>query len=117
MSETHVRGRIVFRSPPPTLEGATVHVQVEDTTLADAPSRIVGQQTISDVPESAATAGLDFCVPCPAPDPQARYTVRVHVDLDGDAQVSPGDYLSTESYPVLTGANDDQITIEVRRVL
>jgi hypothetical protein len=34
--------------------------------------------------------------------------VRVHVDVDGDGEISPGDLISRERYPVtVAGANED----------
>jgi hypothetical protein len=56
-------------------------------------------------------------LPCEEVDPLVCYTVRVHVDLDGDGRVSTGDYLSTASYPVLTSGHPTILTIEVHPVL
>jgi hypothetical protein len=50
------------------------------------------------------------------PDNLARYTVRVLVDVDGDGRIGSGDYLNTESYPVLTRGYPDRVVIRVRKV-
>ena len=50
------------------------------------------------------------------PDERARYAVRVHVDIDGDGQVSRGDYLNMESYPVLTYGHPSRVTVRVQEV-
>jgi hypothetical protein len=49
-------------------------------------------------------------------DEGAGYSVRVHVDLDGDRRVSRGDFISTESHPVLTLGRPDRVTVRVREV-
>lgn len=116
MNPVEVTGTIVFRPPPPPLAGATASIWLEDVTLADAPARVVARQTLATIPDDAAAGGLGFRLPCPAPDLRTRYTVRVHVDLDGDGRVSPGDYLSTASHPVLTFGHPDRITVEVRPI-
>jgi hypothetical protein len=49
-----------------------------------------------------------------SPDARTRYAVRV--DVDGDGHVSRGDYVSMESYPVLTFDSPSRVTIRVRPV-
>jgi hypothetical protein len=50
------------------------------------------------------------------PDDQASYTVRVHMDVDGDGRVSRGDYLRMESVPVLTHGYPNRVTVRAREV-
>jgi hypothetical protein len=50
------------------------------------------------------------------PDMRARYQVRVHVDVDKDGKVSRGDYITTESYPVLTFGHPSRVRVRVRPV-
>ena len=38
------------------------------------------------------------------------------VDVDGDGKVSVGDYISMQSYPVLTFGYPREVTIEVKKV-
>jgi hypothetical protein len=40
----------------------------------------------------------------------------VLVDLDGDGKISKGDYISMQSYPVLTFGSPSEVTIEVKQV-
>jgi hypothetical protein len=55
-------------------------------------------------------------VPTGAIDPKKRYSVQVHVDVNGSGHVTKGDYVSTSSYPVLTAGSPDDPTVTIRRV-
>ena len=94
-------------------QGATVRVRVEDTSLADAPARLVGEQIFE---KACSTSLLFFSIGVEPFDEKARYTVRVHIDVDNDGCVSKGDYVSTESYPVLTGGHGDHVDVRVKIV-
>jgi uncharacterized lipoprotein YbaY len=113
-----VSGEIVFGLPTPEdLSEAIAYVRLEDTSLADAPSRVVSEQRLTRLQEQLTTAGtVPFNLHAPRPDPKSSYSVSVHVDLDRDGKVSRGDYINTESYPVLTFGHASRASIRVRRV-
>lgn len=96
---------------------ATVRVQVEDTSRADAPSRVVGEQVHRNV---HLKSGKDFpfsiAVPADAVDEKSSYTVRAHVDVSGSGVVEVGDFVSTQSYPVLTRGHSNEAVIKVSQV-
>jgi uncharacterized lipoprotein YbaY len=108
------RGSVTIDADPNGLRDARVYVRLEDTSRADASSRIVAEQTLS----GAAFAGntpLRFELRGALPG-GGQCTLRVHVDVDGDGQVSPGDYVSTESYPVNPSTAQQDLQVHVRRV-
>ncbi|MEO7442978.1 MAG: YbaY family lipoprotein [Acidimicrobiales bacterium] len=113
-----VVGRIVLpsadtgRRPP---RAAVVTVSVEDTSRADAASTVIAEQRLTDVDLTAADDGLTFVVEVPASlvDRQARYSVRVHVDIGGTGEVSEGDFVSTRSHPALNTGQRGELTIPV----
>jgi uncharacterized lipoprotein YbaY len=112
-----LRGEIVFEEGPPSFAKASVHIFLEDTTLADAPARVIVHHLIENV--SADTVwkeNMPFALDVTIPDTQARYTVRVLVDVDGDGKISHGDYASTADYPVLTRGYPDQVVVHVKRI-
>lgn len=85
------------RRPPP---GSPVLVEVRDTSLADAPSVLVADVVVAVAESSGtrlATASIDL------PEVPRGATVRVHIDVDGDGQVSVGDFVSTASHPIPDG--------------
>jgi len=61
---------------------------------------------------SLATAELQVTRP-PGP---SHLAVWVHADADRDGAVSPGDYLTTASYPLPEGEEDVILVVTVNRV-
>lgn len=112
-----VTGEILFAQEAHSFSGATVYVRLEDVSLADAPARVVAEQVISDLSyEAGSQAKLEFRLDGEIPDERASYSVCVHVDLNGDEKVSRGDYISMESYPVLTFGYPKQVSVRVHEV-
>ena len=112
-----VKGEIFLEDAQRSFTGATVHVRLEDVSYADAPSRVVTEQMIRDVSHESGTENiLNFTLYGDAPDEKGRYIVTVHVDLHGQGRVTRGDYLSMESYPVLTHGRPSQVSVRVREV-
>jgi putative lipoprotein len=99
----------------PARTAARVAAEVRDTSLADAPSVVVGTEIREAVPV-APGARLVFRIGVPEPDPRRSYGVRVHVDMDGDGAVGPGDLLSTQAHPVLTGGAPAQVTVPLSAI-
>jgi hypothetical protein len=65
---------------------------------------------------SPAAAPIAFAVSVPPPGPGDRYAVRVLIDLDGDGRVGRGDFVSTQSHPVLAPGAPDPVVVPVQRV-
>jgi hypothetical protein len=92
-------------------EDAIVRVEVRDTSVADAPAatlgsghgRVRGRATWLETVEVAVDELPDGC------------TVFAHVDVDDDGRVSPGDFLTTQSYPVPRGS-EPRVSVEVRPI-
>jgi len=100
-----------------SFSGATVYVRLEDVSRADVAARVIAEQVLRDVSlRPGRPAKLMINLRGKAVDEQARYAVRVHADLDGDGQISRGDYISMESYPVLTFGNPNEAIVRVHRV-
>lgn len=89
---------------------STAKVRVVDASLEDAPSIEVATGSISLAGPGPHAFSIPFTV-----KPNVRYVVQAHVDVDGDGQVSKGDFITMESYPVFNGY-DATVDIEVKRV-
>lgn len=112
-----VKGKITFEEEAPSFTGATMYVHLENITLADIAAEVVADYVERDVAFDPKTAtDLSFAIACKAPDPRASYAVRVHIDVDGDGEVSKGDFISMQSYPVLTFGYPREVSILVRQV-
>ena len=108
-----VTGEVVF--PASDKPGsAVVYVRVEETSMADAPSRVVGESVLAPVELPCRT--MSFAVSVAMWDERADYSVRVHVDHDQEGRVSTGDYISTMTHPVLTHGHGDTVTVPVSPV-
>jgi len=112
-----VSGELTFAQPPQLPSTAVAYVHLLDTTLADAPSITVAEQVIRDIAQTANQGkAIPFALFGESPDPHASYNVSVHIDLDSDGTLSPGDYLTVQSYPVLTFGYPDRMTVQVKQV-
>ena len=85
-------------APVPTAPGALLHVYLEDTSYADARARVLLH--IERPAEPRGDGSMTIEVEAPELASNVRCTVRAHVDLDRDNAISPGDYITTESYPL-----------------
>jgi len=111
-----LKGQIVFPLEDRPAEAARVVTRIEDVSRADAPAKTVAQHVQEKVvvPQSESES-LSFAIKYPASaTPRSRYVVRVHVDMTGTKTVTPGDFVSTASYPV--SPEQDEIAVSVRRV-
>ncbi|MEB3277382.1 MAG: YbaY family lipoprotein [Limnoraphis robusta] len=120
MSSNHVllvRGEILFSEELSSFSGATGNVYLEDVSYIDAPSKVVAKQVIPNISHEVGTENrIEFALKGEIPNLSASYSIYVHVSLHKDEQIHPGDYISMESYPVLTFGYPNQITVLVREV-
>ena len=92
-------------------EGSPVIVQVRDAGYADAVATTLGETTVRS---RAAKSGQPIAHVRIRLETQGSHPiVWVHVDVDNSGDVSTGDYVTMQSYPVRGG---DSIRVEVRRV-
>jgi uncharacterized lipoprotein YbaY len=114
--EIVLRGKIVFPPGDRPAEAERVVASIEDVSHADAPAELIARhvQEKVTVPQDE-KASLLFAIGYPASvDPRSRYAVRVHVDVTGTETVTPGDFVSTVSYPV--SPEPGEVTVRVQRV-
>ena len=112
-----VKGEILFGKDIGSFSGVTVNVYLEDVTLQDAASQIVAEQAIPNVRHERGTdTWLEFALYGEKPDQRASYSIRVHVDLHGDRQIHSGDYITKQTYPVLTFGHPSHVSVTVHGV-
>ena len=112
-----VSGKILLDSWRGASDNATVYIRLQDTSHIDAAAITVAEEILHDVlVEKFVGEGLEFRMIVDHVEPRVRYQVRVLVDLDGDGEVSVGDYISTLAYPVLTRGHPDYVEIHVHPV-
>ncbi len=116
MPTQKVTGEIVL--PPGELPNrpVTVRARVEDVSRADAPSIVVGEQVQTLELNPGAVLPFAIDVPSHAVDERRRYAVSVHIDVTGKGRPEQGDFLTTQSYPVMTGGHPSRVRVQVRRI-
>lgn len=112
-----VKGEIELPPDVTSLKPAHLLVELEDISRADAPSQVIARQQLG----AGALGGRDLVpfaleVPAGVLNERNLYSVRVHVDMSGSGKVEPGDYITMQTYPVLTRGHGDNVRVAVRRV-
>ena len=111
-------GEVTFAAQPELPPEAVLRVRVLDTTYADAPALVLSELLVSDV-ATGANAGrpVAFRVRAEGVNPRSTYTLMAHVSLAGGEKIQPGDYMSTQSYPVITRGHPTHVAVIVERIL
>jgi len=112
---TTISGHIHFPEGTPAFSGATVHVVLEDTSMMDAPAPVLTEYNLTKVTYQSGTT-IGFTFNSITLNEQVRYNIRVHVSLNGNNTIQQGDYITMQSYPVLTQELPTTINVEVRHV-
>jgi len=92
-------GTIRLPADAPSVVAALVRIEVHDTSFADAASTIVAQKSMSDLTIRAGGI-IPFAIEVPNVSPGKALSLRVHISLNGDESIRPGDLLTVESVPV-----------------
>ncbi|WNM61900.1 YbaY family lipoprotein [Candidatus Nitrospira neomarina] len=112
-----IQGEIVLPTGNVPAEPVDVVIYVEDVSRADAPSIVVGMQRQHGVLLHAGSM-VQFVVEIPVElvDQRRSYSVRAHIDVSGSGEVKVGDFVSTQTYPVLTHGHGTSVYVSVKRV-
>src|SRR5262245_55608773 len=84
-------GTIEFQDVREPVHNVTVYVRVQDTSRTDASASTVAQLALGAVNITPGGRPLPFKIKGIPKNPSARYTVRVHADLNGSGVISRGD--------------------------
>jgi uncharacterized lipoprotein YbaY len=116
-AKSFVRGRIFFDKDAGSFTGATVYVRLENVSRADAAAELVAEQVLRGVAHRyGEEQALPFELEVESVNERGEYSVRVHVDVDGDRAIGLGDYITTQSYPVLTYGRPDHVDVKLEKV-
>jgi uncharacterized lipoprotein YbaY len=112
-----IKGKIIFKDKASSFTGATLYAYLEDVSLADAASVVLGKYVERNVNFNGETSAfLSFKIEYKDLDFRNRYEIRVHIDVDGDGEVSKGDFINMQSYPVITRGYPTDISILIQQV-
>jgi hypothetical protein len=80
---------------------ATVYVQIVGVSLADAPSIVVAEKVIPDFQiDIDGPAEIRFSISTSNLNRRANYALIAHIDVNGSGEITQGDYLTMENFPV-----------------
>jgi hypothetical protein len=97
--------------------GAPLRLEVRDTTLADIEAPLVAETRAAvSGEESSRLQSVELEIPDAKIDPRGRLTAFAHVDVDGDDALSPGDFITTQSYPVPQEGVEARLQVAVKRI-
>lgn len=113
-NEPLVTGMIEFDANVEALVGATLRIFLENVGMMDAPARPVAEHIDRNFTYSGGKVPFKLYGAISQPD--GRYSVRVHVSRSGGSDFESGDFISTQSYPVLTHGNPNHVTIKVQKI-
>ncbi|MFI6495395.1 hypothetical protein [Streptomyces sp. NPDC050564] len=109
---THLRCCIELPTAAALGPATQVHLTVEDVSLADAPAPTVLHRTFALSDPTCGPYETDLTLP----SPQARYAIRIHIDVSGDGRITPGDYVSTAQHTLTPGKRTTDLRVPVRCV-
>jgi putative lipoprotein len=113
----HLRCEIELPLDEEIIEPSHVLVELENISRADAPSEVVASlQLYPGELRGGDLISLELEVPMDALDQRHLYSVRVHVDMTGSGEVERGDFITMQSFPVLTRGYGDNVRVTVRKV-
>jgi putative lipoprotein len=110
-----VHGAIVLPAEASKAGAKNILVEVRDVSVIDAPSTVVASKVLKGKKVSAGTE-VPFTLEMPSVAPNRRLELRVHVDMSGNGQVTPGDYLTTESIAVPHEGTTAPLSVRVKKV-
>ena len=112
-----VSGDVTFAAQPELPPEAVLRVRLLDTTYADAPALVISELLVRDIAEEAnAGKPVPFLLSAERVNPRSTYTIIAHVALSGGEAIEPGDYISTQSYPVITYGSPGHVSVMVERI-
>lgn len=112
-----IEGKIHLVDVTSSIPHATVYVRLLDVSLADAPSKVIAEEVIHNVSiEVESLRSLPFSVRTSKLDKRAMYTLTAHVDASGKGAITPGDYITMESFPVAPTDSPAHMHVRVRQV-
>ena len=112
-----VESNLIFPQSTRIFSKAVAYVRLEEVSRADAPSNIVAEQVIRKISNKIADKNrLEVNLYGPNINRRLDYAVNVHIDSDGNGKINRGDYINTESYPVLTFGRSNRVSVRLKLI-
>ncbi len=119
MMNTLISGELHFDTVASPFDNATIHVRLLDVTHLDRESKVVGEMTLKSVSfDGKKENSLAFLIEGSSENivDNADYIVTVHVDIENTGELSQGDYITTQSFPVLTHGYPIHVVVSLNEI-
>lgn len=112
-----IEGDVTLDAVPAAISGATLTVRLEDVSRTDASSKVIAQVEFPSISvEPGSNRSIPFQVEVPRLDPNARYILSAHLDVNNSGAITAGDYITMESVPVDERTAAGRVGVRVRPV-
>ena len=112
-----VEGEIVIPPEAPVFRGAVGRVFLEDVSRIDASAEVVLTETLPGLEHAPnEETRIPFLLCGAVPSERAHYSIRVHIDRQGDGEIREGDLITKQSYPVAVGGAVVQLEVAVSEI-
>ena len=102
-SSSSVSGTVTYREPIALTPGATLTVEIRDTSLIDAAAELIAEQVITDPGQ----VPISFEVPYDPDDIESRNTYSVSARIvESDGRLA---FTNDTAYDVITGGNPQRV--------
>jgi len=111
-----IHGTATYEAGTPAFQDADLIIRLEDTSLADAPARLLAQTVLHGVSwrgDPAQTQAFALEIPDDL-TPASHYDLRMHLDISRSGQISRGDFITTQAHPVDLGKPTEQLRVALR---
>ena len=94
-----VTGNIILPANISAAKTGHVLIEVRDVSLADAPSALVAEKWLENLPLQP-NGQIPFKICVPEVEPNRTLSLRVHISLDRSGRMNAGDLLTTTNYTI-----------------
>lgn len=103
-AQNMLTGTISFEGQNISFSNATAYVTIKDASIADNTSGVVAEQTIQGLSITQGTnSTFRYAVPASKLEQGKEYSLSVHIDVDGNGNISQADYITIQRYPLVSG--------------
>lgn len=112
-----IEGVVYFSEIPASFAEATVIIKIEDTSHVDAAAEVIFEHRLTGVSRSPDNRDpVPFVIDLPTTERLSRCSLRVHVDVNSTEEITFGDYVSIQSYPLKNDSSPVRLQVIVHPI-
>ncbi len=111
---SYLTGNLLFDGSIQVSKIATIKIIIDDVTITDASEKVYEKAIEFDRDSLPLFKYLPFELKDFEHEPSRRYELSAHMDMNNSGKIESGDYITTQSHPVVTALED--IDVQLSRV-